>query len=690
MAMQDEGGEHRTKTRSGFRGAWAVLLLACTLLVSVADAVLLEISKTFFTAGFNGVYLEGAGAVGVFAAGSLLIDLCLVTGVWALMLPLVKGRPGSVWQKLLVVSLASLALPLSVDFVNYQVGLVLGRAVSFPILWEVAGGGVRLILAEASPHAGPLLAVLVAAAAAATAMVWAIGRIQRRRKWGDAAVRPGARPFAKAFAGLLLCSSLLLVGIAWGAPRVNVGLSAKPSGSLLVGLLDFVTDVDRDGFGLLSRPADPAPFDADRHPYAVDVPGNGVDENGFAGDRPEGTKAAPRELPGPVSAAHSRRPDFLLVYLESFRADRLGARRNGREITPFMNALAREGSSSQHAYVNSPYTVRSRAQLYGGNLDPRPGQMTLVDDFNQLGYTTAHLSGQDDSFGGSVELLGLDRVDYFYDAREDAALRTSRSTNAGSLQVSSKLLVRRVGEYLDGYPADRPLFLYVNLVDTHFPYTHDETDDLLGVSPLSRYDIRAANAENVRAAYDNTAANVDLAVRRIVERFREAVGQRDHAILVTSDHGQALFEDGLLGHGQALGDDQTRAPFVLFGIGGDWPQPLGMADVRGLLLRSLFVPPGDALPKARFVADPLRRVFHFVAQIHHPHIIALRTLEGLTSFSLNRSSLESFDANGSPRSLDERAEMRAFQDLIWTWEATRAAIDESGDAREPHDEPGPA
>ncbi len=675
--------------RSGFRGTWAILLVACVVLISAADALLLEISQTFFTAGFNGVYLEGAGPIGAFVASSLLVDLCLVAGVWAAMLPLVAGRRGSVLQKLVVVSLVSVAVPFSVDFVRYQVGLVLGRVVSFPVLWEVSGGGLQLMLAEASLHAGPLLATLGAAAAGATGVVWAIGRVQRVADWGDASVPPSARPFATGFAGLLLVSSVLLIGTASGAPRLHAGLAAKASTSILIGLIQLVTDVDRDGFGLLSRPADPAPFDGDRHPYAVEVSGNGIDENGLGGDRPKGVMAARNVVPGPVEATHTRRPDFLLVYLESFRADRLGAERNGREITPFLSALAREGASSEQAYVNSPYTIGSRAQLFGGALVPHHGQTTLVDDFKQLGYTVAHLSGQDDSFGRSTELLGIDRVDYFYDAREDIDLRTSRSTSAGGLQISWKLLATRVGEYLESYEADRPLFLYVNIVDTHFPYTHGDLDDLLGVAPLSRSDINVKNAEAVRATYDNTAANVDLAIRRIVGRFREATRGRDHAILVASDHGQALFERDLLGHGQALTQDQTRTPFVLWGVGGDWPEPLGMADVRGLLLRNLFVERDHALPQARFVPDPERRIFHFMAQIHRPHIIGLRTLEGLASFTLDHSTLEIFDADESPRSLNDRARMRIFQDLIWTWEATRNAV-EDGDTLDSRDEPGPA
>ena len=679
-------------TRPGFRGAWVVLLVAGVSLVSLTDALLLEIGQTFFTAGFNGVYIEGAGTLVTFALTSLLVDLCLIVGVWSILLPWVRGLRGTPLQKLVAVSLVSIAVPFSIDFVHYQVGLVVGRTVSFPILWEVAGGSFQLMLAEAAPQAAPLLLILLLASVASASVVWLTGRLQNARGWGWDSVIPDPSRFRMAFAGLLVASSLTLVGTARSLPRLHDGVIGKPSASLLVHLIQLVTDVDRDGSGLLSHPVDPAPFDSTRHPFAIDEPGNGVDENGLAGDLPLGWTAPATTSHQSISPTHTRRPDFLLVYLESFRADRLGAERNGREITPFLNQLAREGSTTDHAYVHSPYTVWSRAQLFGGRMDPHHGQRTLVDDFKSLGYTVAHFSGQDDSFGRSVELLGLDRVDHFYDARNDATRRTSRSTNAGSLQVSSKLLEQRVGEYLADYSSQEsspePLFLYVNFTDTHFPYSHDEIDDLLGVPSLTRYEIRAGNAEGVRATYDNTTANVDRDIARLVERFRAAIGGRDHAILIVSDHGQALFERGFLGHGQSLTRDQTRTPLVLWGIGGDWPEPLGVADVRGLLQRYLFAPRGPQKPRARFHPDPERRLFHFMAHVGSPHIIGLRSLEGLTSFNFDREVTELFDASGSPRSPTAKQEKTAFEELIRTWEVIRA--EHKGERPEHLEIPGPA
>jgi hypothetical protein len=527
--------------------------------------------------------------------------------------------------------------------------------------------------------------MLAAAAAASAVGVWLIGRVQRATGWGQDLELPSTRGLGRGFFALLVLAFVSIVLTDRVEPRLSVGLAPKPSVRLLTGIVRLTTDVDRDGFGLLSRPRDPAPFDGDRHPFAVDLRANDVDENGFGGDLPAGADAPPNIALQETLATATRRPDLLLIYLESFRADRIGGRRNGREITPFFNELAREGASSERTFVHSPYTIWSRAQLFGGRIEPYDGQDTLIDDFQSLGYEVAHFSGQDDSFGDSIALLGLDRSDHFYDARQDFDRRTSRGTSAGSLQISWKLLVERVGEYLNAYDDEKPLFLYVNLVDTHFPYTHDELDDLLGVSPLSRYDIRASNAEGVRATYDNATANVDLAARRVTELFRRAIGNRDHAILVTSDHGQALFERELLGHGQSLTDDQTRAPFILWGVGGDWPEPLGMADVRGLLQRNLFEPRSatnpDSPPSARFSVDPQRKLFHFMSQIHHPHIIGLRSAAGLTSYDLDREALDLHGPTGEARDAEPDERKRAFDELIWSWEALRETVEQDAERR---------
>ena len=105
----------------------------------------------------------------------------------------------------------------------------------------------------------------------------------------------------------------------------------KPAGKVLALAADTLTDVDDDGFGVANRLSDPDPNDARIFPYALDVPGNGVDEDGVGGDLPAGLPPYTESID---AARWSRRPDVVLIVLESFRFDVLGGRFEGRTITP--------------------------------------------------------------------------------------------------------------------------------------------------------------------------------------------------------------------------------------------------------------------------------------------------------------------------------------------------------------------
>src|SRR5262249_61490256 len=94
-----------------------------------------------------------------------------------------------------------------------------------------------------------------------------------------------------------------------------------------------------------------------------------------------------------------RRPSVLVVFLEGVRASMVGARVDGKAVTPYLDQLTLEGARSEHFYANSPYTARSRGQLMGGRLSPFVDQSTLVDDFHANGYDVAWISGEDESFG---------------------------------------------------------------------------------------------------------------------------------------------------------------------------------------------------------------------------------------------------------------------------------------------------
>lgn len=660
---------------TGWPRPWGWLLLFCVLSISAAEAVLLGLGTGFFSGGYNSIHARGVFDLAVYTIGSVVLDTALVLALWALLLPLLRWRSTSRLQAYCASILLAVGLPVSMAAAQYQIHDVLGKLIRVSLL-EVGSAGSSInaasVVSDAMPSTGLVWTLIVLALALVLLLIarWLDTRIGTP-PGSDAPTRRNLLPALTAAAA---ASLLIVLATRAAVPQVGTALQQKSSAILLTSSIERATDFDGDGFGWLSEPEDESPFDARVHPYALDVPGNGIDENGVGGDHPR--DFAPSRPIAVAGSAAAVRPQFLLIYLESFRADLIDRRLGDREITPFLNQLARDGARSDRTFVHNPWTLPSRAQLFTGTIPYRPGGETIVDDFHRRGYRVALFSGQDDSYADSFAIMGADRADEFYDARSDVDRRTSRTNASVSLQVSWKTLLERVFAFLDGCDRDEPLFLYVNIVDTHFPYWHEEIDDILGVPPLSRSEIRQSHAERVFEGYANTAANVDRAIRRLVERWRIHYAGRPQAILVTGDHGQSFYENGTLGHGHEFSDAQTRVPLVLWGVGGVWPEPIAPSDIRGLIDRNLFLPrPG--LPRARFQPDPRRSFLQYLGSFERPERIALRHADRALMYDLLDNRAAWIDAAG--RAEGARPDPAEVAKLIHTWEAWQSvALDAAG------------
>lgn len=636
------------------------LLAAGLVVVGAADSIVLGLTTGYFGAGYNSPMLRGVGEVAAFVSGGAILDAFLLSSLFVLALQVGRLLRLGPAPRLAFAGTFTLFLPTAFDLVSHRLHRVFGQVLGFDALIQLAGGRVGDAALEALTEAPAAVLLL---ASGLLLVGWSVRLASRgvpplaRRL---ELVPPSLRGLLSVLASSALAGAAVLAAATLFSPTLAFGFGHKASGQLLGAIVRFATDLDRDGFGPLTRPPDAAPFDAARHPFAVEVPGNGVDENGVNGDLPADFQPQP-PFPAPERVG-KRRPPFLLVLLESFRGDLVGRRLAGQEVTPTLNRLAREGASSERAYAHFALTWPSRAQLFQGRIAPQPGARTLIDDFHDLGYRVGYFSGQNDLHGGSDVLVGFERADVFYDARADRDLRTSRTALPVSLQVSASRVLEQVRSYLETTTGDpRPLFLYVNLVDNHYPYHHPGIDAALGVDPVTRSEIRPENANRVLDTYLQASTHVDRAVDDLLGLWSEHMG--DAPLLVTADHGQSFYENGMLGHGQSVDASQSRVPLIVNGIGGVWPEPIGLADLRGLLLTHLFEPPA----RARFAVDPARRVFQYVGGLERPYSVALRGAERVTVWDFRRVAGVVLDAPtaGAP---DEAELHRA----LGTWERLQA------------------
>ena len=645
-------------------GKFGRVLVCGAFAMALVDAWLLQRKYNFATGGFlTDTHLNGFGDLVVFVALCTICNIAVAAPLCGLALRGAARIRLSRAATVFVVATLAVAPIAALDFIYYQLWAYLGDAFDVSLLFELTGRHLSEFVAVAAQSALVPLLVLAAALAGVVFLTWLIHTRTTSASVSDD--RPSTTGVLERSVAAL-GAGLLVVGLTAGtSEKYDYGLRRTSAGKVLGYAVNALSDVDGDGYGFLRKPRDPAPFNPRIHPYAVDEPGNGIDEDGVAGDLPFDS-ARYSEPPAPAGDWPAR-PSVVLIVLESFRADALGAALNGRPVTPVLDALARSGVSVPEAYSHNGYTIQSRFHILSGSLAGLRGGTTLLDDFKQRGYQTAYFSAQDETFGGQP--IDARNIDVFYDARQDRDKRFSFFTTPGSLAVPFTVLEQRLGHFLTARPAAQPLFLYVNYQDTHFPYHHPGVQPLVDPTVVPQSAIAPARADDVRRMYLNTASNVDASIGRLMDMVRRTMP--DPGVIVLADHGESLFDSGFLGHGYALNDAQTRIPMAISGLPLRIREPFGQIDLRDALADALRTlrPRGDRTPT---LADGDGRVFQYLGTLDHPAEVGW-TLPGrrvVYDFRTDRFG----DGAASQRVADLAAGDRAaFEDLLHYWEAARWA-----------------
>ena len=108
-------------------------------------------------------------------------------------------------------------------------------------------------------------------------------------------------------------------------------------------------------------------------------------------------------------------------------------------------------------------------------------------------------------------------------------------------------------------------------------------------------------------------------------------------------------------------------PFILWGFSGDWPEPIGPTDVRGLVSRHLGAPSANP---ARFVPDASRRLFQYAPDAIRPNVIGLQGAYDRLEYRLPRARFARVTPDETRGPAPEDEQLRNA--LIRDWEAVQA------------------
>ncbi|HEX8483378.1 MAG TPA: sulfatase-like hydrolase/transferase [Allosphingosinicella sp.] len=584
---------------------WWPLALAFAFTLAL-ELALVERKHGIFGGGFGQSKVIGeAGEWGLFAPTLLVTHAALILACFLALRALHGKRAGSAvfFLNFLFLTAGMISALLVAKF---QALAYFSDAMGFELVRSLGGGSLftaaLYVLDEAT--------LLGLAAAGAALAYYVCYRLVKRWLPGW---RAGPDPLRWRHLLALLVLAVPLALAAGGRPDVRYGLARFTAFGSVNIALRTLTDFDRDGYSWFTAQRDPAPFDPERHPLALDVPGNGVDEDGFGGDfRFTAAAEAAPELRLPAEPRH-----LVVIILESLRGDAVGKRVAGRPVTPHLNALARQGTWVREAYSHVGFTTQSGISIFAGALEPRRGAPSLFRDLKGAGYRVGVLSAAPEDFGGISETVGMrSSADLFVDADLLKAERAHESASLGSLALDGRIVLREFDRnFRSGGDWRRPTFLYLNFQEAHFPYSHPDMPRFLPGRLAKRSEIKASNRESVERTYWNSVAYSDWLVGQVIARLK-AQGVYDRTlIMITGDHGEALFEEGFLGHGHVLDRAQTQVPFILSDPAVKVAGPIGLADYRGIVLRALS---GD------FAASPAKAaVFQYIGTLDRPALIGI-------------------------------------------------------------------
>lgn len=629
-----------------------LLVLGLSLFCSAIDAVLLQHKYQLFSGGGflqPHTFLHFSERLLYLCAGLLadLTAICVAFMVYNLSFRFKTTSRSHLWFALLV-----LIAVLAHRWIGTELYQYFGDNLDWQVLANLGGGSVlaaiSMVLTELTLHLLPVLAGLLIVILLLFCVNLAFRRY--RNPVGD-----GQRWWL--YSALLLFVFFPLQSQLLGSEQpYRFGLEKKLSQQLLLGALNQLTDVDFDGYGAVGPQTDPAPFDATFYPGAMDIPANGVDEDGIGGDLP----AMPTHEPDTLALLPMQAGQHIfLVVLESVRADALFAEFNGKAVMPHLSALARTGSFSENAYSHTGFTTSSLKALFNRSLSYHPPQQNFLDALQARGYQINVVSAQAERFGDVLTAARLKRPGhYYFDADSALEDRLEPSLNAGSLRLSEQRLLTQLQQRFSEVNWQQPQFFYLNIQAAHYPYHHRDMLPILSRQAITRQQMQPANQQLLRQSYYNAVANTDWLIGQLQQLLDSYQLSDKTTQLYTSDHGESLFDDGFLGHGHQLNDTQTRVVMVS-NRKMQFPAVLGHVDVAPLLLAT-----------AQQVSPPpaAEAVLQVVGLVRAPQQIARIDQEGRLLFDFRQQHFRRNDE--APwqdyAELSEADQQRADK-LIYSW-----------------------
>ena len=301
-------------------------------------------------------------------------------------------------------------------------------------------------------------------------------------------------------------------------------------------------------------------------------------------------------------------PNIIWIVLDTARRDQLSIYNDTEELTPNLDALARDAVVFNRAISSAPWTIPSHASMFTGMFPSKhaahrgvPGGMftnplskenlTIAEILAERGYDTAciaaNVAGLSRNFGFAQGFR------YYFDGRPVVySLFWGKLLGEMPERFRSKVLKENeiclsseingiVFDWLQRREAERPFFLFINYMEPHDGIEHvpEPYDSMFGFSweehdrvfegfdqgKVVRFEqeVTPEQFDMFRRMVARRVYFMDHQIGRLFERLKTEGLYDDAFIIVTSDHGELNGEHNSFGHNTDLYNEVIWVPLIV-------------------------------------------------------------------------------------------------------------------------------
>jgi arylsulfatase A-like enzyme len=317
-----------------------------------------------------------------------------------------------------------------------------------------------------------------------------------------------------------------------------------------------------------------------------------------------GCEPGPDEASGPAG--------IVLVVVDTLRSDHLGCYGSERGLTPELDALAAESVVFANTVAASSWTRSSMAAMFSSRYPSEIGLLKREDVVSDSVVTLAEVlqEGGVQTLGISTNMNAGSRFGFAqgFDLFVEKLPKVSYPDDPA--RVPAQAVTKRAARILDERDPERPFLLYVHYIDPHSPYFEhpgllDEPEppgrfggaewDLAVLDAQKMEEHRPEDLDRIRWLYAGEVKYCD----HWLGELRARGLWDDVLVMVTSDHGEGLWDHETRGHGTDLYEEQIDVPLIVKFPAGEGLAPVvtdaivGHVDLAPTLVNTLGLPVPD-------------------------------------------------------------------------------------------------